>query len=66
MLTVLARLTLRKTKNTLLSYFRGSVVLRTLKHIKTDQIESIASQLQPAKRCWSCYSRGERKLQLAG
>jgi hypothetical protein len=37
-------LIIRKIKN-LLSYFRGSVVLCTLKHSRTDQIEYIVSQV---------------------
>jgi hypothetical protein len=34
----------------LLSYFRGSVVLHTLEHSRTDQIKRIISQLQPASQ----------------
>jgi hypothetical protein len=52
MLTVLARLTqFEKRKKSLLSCFRGSVVLHTLEHNRTDQIKCIVSQLQPARRC---------------
>jgi hypothetical protein len=47
MLTVLARLTLWKTKNKK-SYFHGPVVLHTLEHSRTDQIKCIVNQLQPA------------------
>jgi hypothetical protein len=50
MFLVLARLTLRKTKNSLLFSFRGSVVLHTLEHSRTDQIKRIVSQLQPTRR----------------
>jgi hypothetical protein len=55
---MLDRLTLRKTKN-MKSYFRGSVVLHTLEHSRTDQIKCIVSQLQPARR-------REHEPQLAG
>jgi hypothetical protein len=37
-----------KSKN-LLAYFRGSVVLHTLEHSRTDQIKCIVSHLQPAR-----------------
>jgi hypothetical protein len=50
-LTMLARLTLWKTKNkSLLSYFCGSVVHHTLEHSRTDEIKCIVSQLQSARR----------------
>jgi hypothetical protein len=52
----------RKIKS-LLSYFRGLVVLQTLEHSRTDQIKCIVSQLQPARRS---YARGEPKSVLAG
>jgi hypothetical protein len=49
MLAVLARLTLRKTKNKR-SYFRGSLVRHTLEHGKS--IRSNASiAAHPASRC---------------
>jgi hypothetical protein len=45
MLTVLVRLTLRKTKNKkIVSYFRGSVVLITLEHSRSDQIKRLVSR----------------------
>jgi hypothetical protein len=47
MLIMLAQLTLGKIKS-LLSYFRGSVVLHTLEHSRTDQIKCIVSQLVEA------------------
>lgn len=50
-LTVLARLTLWEGEESLLPYFRGSVVLRTLEHCKTDQLQYIVSQLQSARLC---------------
>jgi hypothetical protein len=34
-----------------MSCFRGSVVLHTLEHSRTDQIKCIVSQLQPDRRC---------------
>jgi hypothetical protein len=46
-LAMLARLTLKKTKNKK-SNFRGSVVLHVLEHSRADQIKCIVSQLQPA------------------
>jgi hypothetical protein len=43
-----------KKMKSLLSSFRGSVVLHTLEHSRTDQIKCIVSQLVEA------YARGER------
>jgi hypothetical protein len=44
--------TLKNKKiKSLLSYFRGSAVLHTLEHSRTDQIKCIRNQLQPARRC---------------
>jgi hypothetical protein len=65
MLTVLARLTLRKEKKkkNLLSYFRGSVELHTLKHSRTDQIKFIVSQPNVVSEIVEAYARGERKPQ---
>jgi hypothetical protein len=45
MLTVLARLTLKKCEiKSLLSYFRGSVVLHTLQNSRTDQMKCTVNQ----------------------
>lgn len=48
MLTVLHRLTLTKV----LSCFRDLVIIHTLEHGKTDQIENTFKQHKPARRCW--------------
>jgi hypothetical protein len=53
-LTVLARLTLWKTKHEVFwpTYFLGSFVLRTLEHSATAHIKCIVSQLQPASQAF--------------
>jgi hypothetical protein len=49
MLTVLARLTVSKTKNKLLlSYFHGSLALPPLQYSRTDQIKWIFGQIVEA------------------
>jgi hypothetical protein len=52
MLTVSAREHFEKRKiRSVLPYFRGSVVLTTLEHIRTHKIKCAVNQLQPVRRC---------------